>query len=284
VQACKLFVPIDTENITPDDQKYFEDVANEFNHPYAIVSTDGDSDRPFVIDGNGVFYRGDILGALVAKWLSADFCALPISSSDAIDDYLTQDNIPYVHTKIGSPYVIDAMNSAINDGKSKVVGWEVNGGFLIGANITIANKKLEKLPTRDALFPIIVALIAAKDSSIASVFKDLQARYTDAGLIDDFPQEISQKIISTLSVADGTAINLIEKTFIGFGKVKEINSLDGVRIYFDNGEIAHIRPSGNAPQLRIYSIANSPERAKEIVSLAIQEQNGIFRNLQKQLS
>ena len=53
--------------------------------------------------------------------------------------------------------------------------------------------------------------------------------------------------------------------------------------FFDNGEIAHLRPSGNAPQLRIYSVADSQERAAEIVALAIAEPNGIFRAIENAL-
>jgi phosphomannomutase len=33
---------------------------------------------------------------------------------------------------------------------------------------------------------------------------------------------------------------------------------------FANGEILHLRPSGNAPELRAYTEAASPERAREI--------------------
>jgi hypothetical protein len=46
-----------------------------------------------------------------------------------------------------------------------------------------------------------------------------------------------------------------------------INVIDGLRIYFANGEIAHIRPSENAPQLRIYAVADSQARAEAIVEL-----------------
>ena len=36
--------------------------------------------------------------------------------------------------------------------------------------------------------------------------------------------------------------------------------LVGKGITFDSGEIAHLRPSGNAPELRCYNEADSPER------------------------
>src|SRR5690606_538433 len=121
-------------------------------HPdtFAILSTDGDSDRPFVIDENGVFHRGDELGAVVAEWLGTDFAAYPISSNDAVDQFLSSLGTPYQHTKIGSPYVIAAMRDS---SASHAVGWEVNGGFLLGSTIPTANGSLEPLPTRDAALP-----------------------------------------------------------------------------------------------------------------------------------
>ena len=68
---------------------------------------------------------------------------------------------------------------------------------------------------------------------------------------------------------------------LGFGGIVRVNTLDGVRIWFDNGDIAHIRPSGNAPQLRIYAVADTQARADEIVAEGIREPDGILRRLEK---
>ena len=57
--------------------------------------------------------------------------------------------------------------------------------------------------------------------------------------------------------------------------------IDCVRIYFANGEIARIRPSGNALQLRIYAVADSQARAEAIVELAVKEPGGILRQLER---
>jgi phosphomannomutase len=67
-------------------------------------------------------------------------------------------------------------------------------------------------------------------------------------------------------------------------KKRRINVLDGVRVYFRNGDIAHIRPSGNAPQLRIYANSDSQTRADEIVELALREPEGILRQLERALT
>jgi len=72
VDRSDVFVSIDTENITPDNAAYFKQLAENYPDNFAIVSTDGDSDRPFVVDETGKFHRGDLLGAVVAEHLGAD--------------------------------------------------------------------------------------------------------------------------------------------------------------------------------------------------------------------
>lgn len=66
---------------------------------------------------------------------------------------------------------------------------------------------------------------------------------------------------------------------LGFDGLDRVDRLDGLRLHFHNGDIAHIRSSGNAPQLRIYAVAGSQERADEIVHLAVREPDGILRKL-----
>ena len=71
---------------------------------------------------------------------------------------------------------------------------------------------------------------------------------------------------------------------LGFDDIARINVLDGVRVYFHNGDVAHIRPSGNAPQLRIYANSDSQERADRIVEFGLREPDGILRALEKAFS
>jgi phosphomannomutase len=68
---------------------------------------------------------------------------------------------------------------------------------------------------------------------------------------------------------------------LGFGDIRRINYIDGVRLYFGNGDIAHFRPSGNAEELRIYAVADTPERAEAIARLGVAEPDGILRRLEK---
>jgi phosphomannomutase len=288
VDKSESFVAIDTENVTPENQQYFRDLAQKYPGSFAIVSADGDADRPFVIDESGIFHRGDIVGTITAEFLKVEVAVVPISASDAVGLYLNKLGIELIHTKIGSPYVIAEMEQAVQRGLSPVVGWEVNGGFLTATEIQVNGQVLSALPTRDSFLPIVCTLMAAVDkkSSLSALFKTLPQRFTQAGLIDNFPTETSQAILAKYAQDNTKNRSELEKVFTpkgGFDRIISINSLDGIRMTFKNGDIAHIRPSGNAPQLRIYSVANKQQRADQIVSLAIAEPNGTLRRLEKSL-
>ncbi len=330
------FIPIDTENITDEQLERLEEFvrsAENGGRPIAaIVSTDGDSDRPLVtavLPGNEAvlgdsrvrFLPGDMLGVVVAEYLRADTAAVPISANDAVERRLKERKIILEKTKIGSPYVVAALDGLRTPGKEqRIVGWEANGGFLTGSDIELNGGVLTALPTRDAVLPILANLFAAAEQglSLAALWDRLPARFGRAGLLDDFPVAASQAILAQLvpagaaievefsgagavvdcSRADGIRVALAAlavkdwqrcqstlrrffTTDFGFDDIVRINVLDGVRSYFRNGDIAHIRPSGNAPQLRIYAVSDAQARADQIVDYALREPDGILRQLER---
>ena len=332
----ETFIPIDTENITAEQLDCLEELAvaaEASGRPlHAIVSTDGDSDRPLVTavlpaseinpGGRRVrFLPGDLLGLAVAEYLRADAAAVPISSNDAVERRLRVRKVLLEKTKIGSPYVVSALDQLRNAGTyERIVGWEANGGFLTGSDIALSKATLATLPTRDATLPILANLAAAVEHgmSLSAVWDRLPARFGRAGLIDNFSVVVSQTILAKLipagdvievefdsaglaldrSRADALPAPLepasgedwrqckatLARFFtpaFGFDDIARINVLDGVRIYFHNGDVAHIRPSGNAPQLRIYANSDSQARADEIVELAVREPDGILRQLER---
>jgi phosphomannomutase len=289
----EAFIPIDTEDIPAerlgDLQAMADTVARAHGPIDAVLSMDGDSDRPLVCgvdpDGRVRFYGGDLLGIVVADYLRADAISLPISANDAVDIQSSKRGVTPVKTRIGSPYVISSMQEARARGADTVVGWEANGGFLLGSTVHRAGRTLEPLPTRDAVLPILAALFASieRGCSLVELFGALPPRFSKAGLIDEFPRATSLALVERFSSGDQEAIRAeLADHFnaeCGFDAIVKINTIDGVRIYFANGDIAHIRPSGNAPQLRIYACADTQARADEIVALGIREPDGILRRL-----
>lgn len=334
------FFPIDTEAISDqhlhDLAKIVQQARDQYGKIDALVSTDGDSDRPLVL---GVtesteaataetsaslvhvrFIPGDILGLMVSDYLGVDSISVPISSSPAIQEFFLDNKIPVSLTRIGSPHVIASMQKSRNSGYQRIAAWEANGGFLTGSELSVNAGQLSALPTRDAMLPIICVLHACVQNkqSLAEMVDDLPAWYGKAGLLDDFPRQASSTILEALTPSDPevTTIQfdsdqvilcdnnnkiivqypvncsqaaqllrskqLLESVFCrqhGFGELLKINYLDGIRCYFDNDDIAHIRPSGNAPQLRIYACARTRKRVDEIVALGIEEPAGLLTQL-----
>ncbi len=324
----ETFIPIDTENMDGEQlatiQRLHDQAAARYGQVDAVISTDGDTDRPMILgvdDGAVRFFGGDRVGLVTAEFLGADAVVVPISCNDAIDLGTLKD-ITEPKTKIGSPFVIAGMEKAIANGKRAVCGFEANGGFLTGSAFIRNGKILAPLPTRDAMLPILAVLFAAKEKGLplGQLFELLPKRYGSAALLKAFPRTISQKIVNRFSPSDARvtevafdssetalldenglkltgaepdnhSIEVIVRELkefftsaFGFGNIVRINYLDGVRIYFDNGDVAHIRPSGNADELRIYAVANTQDRANSIVKLAVEEPEGIFRRLEKRVS
>jgi len=86
------------------------------------------------------------------------------------------------------------------------------------------------LTTRDALTPIIATIIESKKQGlkISELLAKLPARYASSGLTRGF----------------------------------SVDATDGYRIEFENGDIIHLRKSGNAPEFRCYTESKTPEQAE----------------------
>jgi phosphomannomutase len=141
------FVPVDTEAIRTEDRELAQKWAAEYGFD-AIVSTDGDGDRPLISDEHGNWLRGDVAGILCAKYVQADAVVVPVSSNTALEK---SGFFPTVYrTRIGSPYVIAGMQQAEADGYQRIVGYEANGGFLTQSELDLNRQILHTLPTRDS--------------------------------------------------------------------------------------------------------------------------------------
>ncbi len=55
-------------------------------------------------------------------------------------------------------------------------------------------------------------------------------------------------------------------------------------MYFTNGEVAHLRPSGNADELRIYAVADTQARADEIAAMAVREPDGLLLSMAQEIT
>ena len=228
--------------------------------------------------------------------------AVPISCNDAVDEFCAAAGIELVKTRIGSPYVIAALREG---------GWEGNGGFLTGAALAVpGGLLLSPLPTRDALLPLLCALSSPMTPDT------LPKRYGRSAVLRDFSMDAAREIMKWLTPTDASVIEAsftatgitvtsqtrqnmpleaasalaeeiggiraaIGRYFLpadGFSEAARINWLDGVRVRFASGDVAHFRPSGNAPEMRFYSNADTAARAAEVTAAGVAD-GGILRHM-----
>lgn len=259
------FVPVDTEAIRPEDVSSAKAWASRLELD-AIVSTDGDSDRPLIADETGTWFRGDIAGIHTARFLKADAVATAVSCNTALErsEFFRRT----LRTRIGSPYVIAGMNALADEGAQAVVGYEANGGFLQHSELSVpGGGRLAPLPTRDPIIVHLALLFSARQAGLPlSRLNDvLPTRVTASGRDQTFATERSSALLQRLRDAEQNELS----TLMGLGSIQSIDNLDGMRISFLSGEILHLRPSGNAPELRCYAESQSAANASKLVSYGL---------------
>ena len=260
-ERSEIFIPIDTEAVECSARQKFQTWCRDFELD-AIVSTDGDGDRPLVTDEFGALILGDVLGPLTASLLNADAICTPISSNSLVD----QLNFKNVNrTKIGSPYVIAAMQEV----GGTVVGYEANGGFILGYDASGPNGQLAPLITRDCVLPILGSLSLAKQKGItlSELVASLPSRVTASDRLSNIPSDWSRNFIDRL-LED----RVLFSQFFGDGEhIKSIDVLDGLRVTRADSTIIHFRASGNAPEFRCYVEAHSTEAAKVLLESSLRK-------------
>ncbi len=269
------FAPIDTEAVAEVDAARIAGWVFE-HRLVALVSTDGDGDRPLIADETGAVLRGDAVGILTAHRLDADAVAAPLNVSTALErsGWFSQ----ILRTRIGSPFVIAALDTLRGEARLPV-GFEANGGFLLGGTATNRNgRRLASLPTRDALLPIVTLLAAAAGDRqpLSALAARLPARPTASGRLQEVPEAMAAGLIAGLAASAEARLTFLS----GLGASDGPPDLrDGLRMTLASGEIVHLRQSGNAPELRCYSEAGTAGAAR---ALTIEILNRARRRLEGQ--
>lgn len=259
----EAFVPVDTEAVSDEDQAQGRAWASQ-HQLQALLSTDGDGDRPLLGDETGTWQRGDIVGLLCAQALGIEALAVPVSCNTAIEACGAFQLVE--RTRIGSPYVLDSM-AELNKRFARVAGFEANGGFLLGSSLESDGRQLAALPTRDALLPALTLMVMAaqRGVNLSQLIADLPARYTASDRLKDFATEKSHALLAEWQ----TSPELMQQTLGLQSRISAVNSTDGLRATLENGDIVHLRPSGNAPELRCYSESASQADAAALVKQSL---------------
>ena len=252
------FIPVDTEAVPEAVRATLAAWVREHTLD-AVISTDGDGDRPLLVDDRGAVVPGDVLGQITAAVLGAETVVTPVSSNGGVEAAGVFARV--IRTRIGSPFVIAAMADA-----PRVVGYEANGGFLLGFAAEGPAGTLAPLATRDSLLPLVATLAASRRAGgVSARVAQEPARFTAADRLENIPTEASATLLADFAAEIGR----VEAFLAPLGETwTATDCTDGLRFQLASGRVLHLRPSGNAPEFRVYTEAESPASAAALMQAA----------------
>lgn len=260
------FIPVDTEAVDPDTRAQLVAWAGESTLD-AIVSTDGDGDRPLLTDATGQVIPGDVLGQITAALLGAETVVTTVSANTGVEAGGRFAKV--LRTRIGSPFVIAGMEST----GGRTVGYEPNGGFLLGFDAEGPAGPLPRLMTRDSLLPLIAPLVAAGAGSLAALVASEPARFTASDRLQEVPTDRTQALVAALTTDPAPLLSALGEAEAGR------DTTDGLRLALASGRVVHLRPSGNAPELRLYVEAEAAGVAQTLLQAGLAQVSALIAAL-----
>ena len=186
------------------------------------ISYDGDGDRCLAVDEKGNLLDGDIIMAILAKYLKnkgslkKDTVVATVMSNLGLNKFMEKEKISFKQTKVGDRYVLEEM---LKNGYN--LGGEQSGHIIL----------LDYNPTGDGILTSLMLIKAIlSENKKASEVKKIIKIYPQVLINAKVSNEKKYAYIENKEIKD--SIEALEKEFSGNGRVL-------------------IRPSGTEPKVRV---------------------------------
>jgi phosphomannomutase/phosphoglucomutase len=204
------------------------------------VAFDGDADRSIFVDETGQIHMGDkTFGVVLKQFLMENpnsKVVTPVSSSTLIKDIAEAYKGKLVWTKVGSVTVSQKMKEV-----HAKLGGEENGGVFYGPHQAVRDGAMTTA--------LILRIMAKTGKKLSELVAEQPQYFIEKGKIE-CAEDKKPKVL----------VKLLEQS-----KDMNINTLDGVKIWFHDKSAILVRPSGTEPAYRMYAEAKTSKRAKQLV-------------------
>lgn len=215
-------------------------------------ANDGDSDRFGVINENGEYVSPNEIIAILLIHLKKNKnfdgpLVKTVGASLLLNKTAEKLGVEVIETAVGFKHVGEAMRKY-----NPIIGGEESGGLSIKGHI----------PEKDGILAnlLILEAMAYENKSLVELQRDL---YDFVGC--KFYNDRIDRQLENLDEIKPVLEEYKNKTSIGNFKVKNIDTKDGIKLYFDdNSSWVLVRPSGTEPLLRIYFECGSLEKLEEL--------------------
>lgn len=227
----------------------------------AILCAVGDGSTPWVGDEHGEWVAGDLVGIACAHHLGAAAVATPVTSNTALERCQLFSKVSRTRLEAGA--LAASLLQLRRDGADPVVGWDAAGGFWLGSQVLRAGHRLGPLATADGLLPAVALVCAAqaRHMTVADLVATFPKRFTANDLVQELPYQASDALLERLAHDEHLIAPLLAPHS---GAVKALDATDGLRAFFANGDIVHLRAAPSQTAMHCYAEASSASHARKL--------------------
>lgn len=215
------------------------------------LATDGDADRFGVIDERNRFVSPNVILALLALYLKRERkipggLARTVATTHLFDAIAQKLDIPCYETPVGFKFIGELiLQDLVAMGGEESAGMSMHG----------------HLPEKDGILAcLLVAEMVARRGKrlgelIDEMYKEFGTYYSkrfDMKLTPSIKQSLAAKLANPPDEIEGL-------------RVRDVNTVDGVKLIFDQQTWLLFRVSGTEPVARIYAEACSPKDLKKLL-------------------
>ena len=234
--------------------KELEALINETGDIDCALATDGDADRIGLYNGSGEFIDSHHIILLLIHYLVkykglTGKVATAFSTTPRVKVMADHYGLPSEVVKIGFKYIADIMVA-----EDVLVGGEESGGIACKGHI----------PERDGIWMglIIWEFMAKSGKTLDDLVSEIYE------IVGSFKFERSDLHI-TEELKQSIVANCEDGKYKNFGEynVRNVETIDGFKFFFDDDRWLMIRASGTEPVLRTYAEAPTLEEVRKILKI-----------------
>jgi phosphomannomutase/phosphoglucomutase len=204
------------------------------------VAFDGDGDRSIFVDERGEVHWGDRIFALLAReFVNQNLgarVASAVNSSQALHEVVEAAGGSIVWTRVGSVVISRTMVD-----KGIMFGGEENGGIMYGPHLQVRDGSMA--------MALVMEVMAKTGKPLSELISELP-QYSQMKTKIACPEELKPEVLEALR---------------GRVEAPKVDTIDGIKLVYDDRSWILFRPSGTEPIYRIYAEAKSQDRVEELI-------------------
>jgi len=231
------------------------------------VAFDGDADRLGVVTEKGEYLTPHQVFPLLLDYLVEEKNLIGKVVQTVSLGYLSKRiaqkyNLPFEEVPVGFKYITEKML-----GGDVLVGGEESGGYGFTQPFRGRAGFKDWLPERDGVLSglLFLEMLAYTRKKSSELVRRLEKNYGKSFFLRE-DLKLSEVLKIEKDEFGEKVITFVKRNIPSGWQLKEIITIDGIKIIFSNDSWLLLRPSGTEPLFRLYAETDSLERTKKLLA------------------